>query len=209
MEVYGIPRKPVAKSSPSTPPLDAHPSSELLSQNMIDGTSKLTAIDTHVAIGHVSASDRDIAGLDPEEHLITEYPDHLESVKPEIYVKWGIAWRTPFLMVLWALVGLGWALGHHFYYHSLHGTTAGSPSHQNWALRFGTAFSFLAITCLRASGDIVYKQYIWTLFKRKPLSVHTVDNLFAATQDPLALMSLEFLRHAKVVYLVALICWLV
>ncbi|CAI6292817.1 unnamed protein product [Periconia digitata] len=199
MEAQRISRKPIAASSSSPCSI-----SELSSHD----ARGMTSIPTDpAAINHAPLSERNPEGSDPKDHLITENSDRAESAGQERYVRWEIAWITPMLMVLWALAGLGLALGHHFYYYSLDRTIPGSSTRQNFALRFGTAFSFLTITCLRVSCAIVYKQYIWTLFKRKSFSLRTVDRLFAATQDPLALFSVEFLRQAKVAYLIALACW--
>ncbi len=84
----------------------------------------------------------------------------------------GVSWKTPSLIVLWTFVGFVLALAHQFYYCSLDGTKPGSPTRQSWPVLFGTAFAFLVVPSLRAACDIVYKQYIWTLFKRKAFSLN-------------------------------------
>jgi hypothetical protein len=65
--------------------------------------------------------------------------------------KWGITWIQPTWMVLFVLFGILLALGHHLYYDSLNGITAGSASRQQWPIRFGTAFAYLVTSCLNAA----------------------------------------------------------
>jgi hypothetical protein len=213
--MYQIPREQVAQKVANTPSRSLHQSYDSLPLVATDDTSSMAKAKGCVISNQISLSEIDTLAADPRDNFIKENreenleEDSSETADQEKYVKWGIAWKTPFMMVVWALLGLGWALGHHFYYQSLDGTRAGSSSRQNWAVRFGTALSFLVVTCVRASCDSVYKQYIWTLFKRRSFSLSTVDGLFSATQDPRSLMSLEFLQHAKVAYLIATICWLV
>ncbi|KAH8685694.1 hypothetical protein BGZ60DRAFT_522978 [Tricladium varicosporioides] len=124
------------------------------------------------------------------------------------YVTWGIAMRTPVIMITWAVAGCIFSVGHHFYYDRLDGSIAGTPNQQNWALRFGTAFSFLTIALLKASCDAAYKQYIWTLFKRKSYSLDTLDKLFALTTDIFAFVSWELISKAKLAVFLALTSWL-
>lgn len=187
-ELHSIPRKPVTKS-PTT---------------KRDSFSK-TEESVHVTTDEASHEEAKPVGSDPREYLIKE--KSTRSVEHGRYVNWGVAPRTPSLIVLWALVGFGWAIGHHFYYQSLDGTKAGSSSRQSWAVRFGTAFAFLVVASLRAACDIAYKQYIWTLFKRKAFSLDTLDKLFSVTSDPTAFVSWEFIRYAKIAFLVAIVCW--
>ena len=145
------------------------------------------------------------AGLDPSEHLIKGHD--ARSADHERYVKWGFTWRTPLLIFSWALIGIICAIGHHFYYQSLDGTKAGSSTRQSWAVRFGTIFAFLVVASLRASCSVAYKQYIWTLFKRKAFSLDTIDRLFSVPTDPTGFVSWEFIRDAKVAALLAMLCW--
>ncbi|TVY80657.1 hypothetical protein LSUE1_G004906 [Lachnellula suecica] len=146
-----------------------------------------------------------LKSIDPNERLIQNNGEPPPAHKK--YVKWGISWKTPFAILSWALVGFALAFGHHFYYMSLHGTKVGSSSRQNWALRFGTAFSFLVIATLRASCEAAYKQHIWTLFKRKSFALDTVDKIFSATSVPWAFMSWDFVNNAKVAFFLAMVCW--
>ena len=184
-DLYRIPRKPIAGNS----------STKL-------GTTRASV---SVTTDELSSEATKAAGSDPSEHLIQD--DGTRSTGHERYVEWGIFWKTPLLIVFWALVGISWAIGHHFYYQSLDGTRAGSSARQSWPVRFGTAFAFLVVASLRAACDTAYQQYIWTLFKRKALSLDTLDRLFSVLSDPTAFMSWEFLTHAKIAFLIAIVCW--
>ena len=153
-----------------------------------------------------TAKEQDTAKFEAHEQLIQHKGnDHVESDRG--YVQWGISWDTPTIIILWALGGLAWAVAHHIYYSSLDGQLAGSSPRQAWAIRAGTLMAFLSAISFKAACDTVYKQYIWTIFKRQDLSLHTVDKIFAVTSDPAAFASWEFWRKAKLAFCVAIICW--
>jgi len=126
------------------------------------------------------------------------------------------------------LCGLLLSLGHHFYYFSLTGTTAGNENKQAWPVRFGTAFAFLVTGLLQAATASAFGQYLWTIVKRKSLTIGlssclyalcprlfyetdirlaTLDKLFDLTRDPTGIFSLELLKGAKIALLFGLIFW--
>jgi hypothetical protein len=78
-----------------------------------------------------------------EQFLKPEVLSSIDQPRAEI-VKWGIPWKTPALMAGFLCSGIAFAVEHHAYYMSLHGTPAGTKAQQQWATAFGTAFSFLA-----------------------------------------------------------------
>ncbi|TAQ89052.1 hypothetical protein B7494_g2621 [Chlorociboria aeruginascens] len=198
-----ISRKPVAQKS-STIGASEQSNSPLTNLES-SGLSSTAKASSHATVDEIQPYESLPPAINPQERLMH---DHVGQVhEQEKYVKWGTAWQTPFFMVMWAIVGFGFALGHHFYYQSLDGTKVGSSSRQNWAIRFGTAFTFLVVACLRAACDSAYKQYIWTLFKRKAFSLDALDRLFSVTSDPTAFLSWEFLRYAKIAFLIAAVCW--
>ena len=125
----------------------------------------------------------------------------------EKLVKWGVIWYPPVVMALYTIGGLSLAVGHHFYFASLHGTLAGSPDKQRWATGIGTAISFLVVALLRSASTAAYSQYVWVLVRRNSYRLGTLDNLFALTTDPSGFFGWEILKCAKVAMLVALICW--
>lgn len=123
------------------------------------------------------------------------------------YVKWGISWHPPTLMAVYGLGGIGVAIGHHFYFASLHGTLAGSPSRQQWSTAIGTGVSFLVVTLLRAASCIAYSQYVWNIVRRRPYKLSTLDKMFALTTDPIGFFGWEMFKYAKVALILALCCW--
>lgn len=131
-----------------------------------------------------------------------------DSQRPKKYVQWGVNWhQQPMFMILFALAGLVFAVGHHFYYVALNGTRAGSERRQQWAHAFGNALAVLVVTTLAAANRIVYNQYTWTLVRRKAFSLRSLDALFALTSDPLGFSDMNIFRHAPLAALLAALCW--
>jgi hypothetical protein len=131
-----------------------------------------------------------------------------DSQRPKKYVQWGVNWhQQPMFMVLFALAGLVFTIGHHFYYSALNGTRAGSDRRQQWAHAFGNALAVLVVTTFAAANRIVYNQYTWTLVRRKAFSLRSLDALFALTSDPLGFTDLNIFRHAPLAVLLAALCW--
>ncbi|KAE9364981.1 hypothetical protein N431DRAFT_488253 [Stipitochalara longipes BDJ] len=130
--------------------------------------------------------------------------------RPRKYVQWGVKWhRQPLLMLLFALASGIFSIGHHFLYSVLGGTRAGSDHRQQWAHAFGNALAILVITSLAAANRAVYKQYIWTIVRRKSLSLRSLDGLFSLTSDPLGFFNLETMRHAPLAVILAFLCWII
>ncbi|KAI9367748.1 hypothetical protein BJX61DRAFT_537806 [Aspergillus egyptiacus] len=90
----------------------------------------------------------------------------------------GIHWRMPTAMIVCFLIGLGLAIGHHFYYYSLDGTRVGGQSEQEWALRFGTGLAFLTKTFLTTAVGISCIQNFWWILRLKPVRLSTLDSMF-------------------------------
>jgi len=149
----------------------------------------------------------DNTAFDSSEKLLNDRAIGGTSPSPQQYIKWGIAWESPTFMICFALVGISIALGHHFYFSSLDGTVAGSETRQQWALRFGTAFSFLVVACLKTANDQAYQQYIWTIVRRKSLSLGTLDKLFGLLSNPFSFFSLDLIWQARFAVLLGFICW--
>ena len=63
-------------------------------------------------------------------------------------------------MIAFAFYNLASAVEHHLYYHLLDQTPVSSPKTQQWALRFGNAFSIFTITMLRAAVVTAFNQHI-------------------------------------------------
>ncbi|KAL2836717.1 hypothetical protein BJY01DRAFT_52962 [Aspergillus pseudoustus] len=93
-------------------------------------------------------------------------------------LKSGIHWRMPTAMIICFLLGLGLAIGHHFYYYSLDDTTVGGQNQQAWALRIGTGMAFLTRTFLTTAVGIACVQNLWWILRLKPVRLSTLDSMW-------------------------------
>lgn len=126
--------------------------------------------------------------------------------------KWGVNWfKKPLVMPIFALAGLGMAIGHHFYFQSLDGHLAPDDGvySQQVAKQVGNAFVVLALACFRASIVIAYNQYIWTIFRRNSLKVSTIDNLFSLPSRLLSFFSWQLLSKAPLAVVLGAVPWYV
>jgi hypothetical protein len=119
----------------------------------------------------------------------------------------GIYWEQTGYMFILALSGAALAIGHHVYYSRLDGTPVASAGHQQWAIRFGTAFSFLVKSCLQASTVLACGQCAWKVLRSKSLTMGGIDNIFALTSTPSSFLQWELYKEARPVLLVALLTW--
>jgi hypothetical protein len=122
-------------------------------------------------------------------------------------VSWSIHWQQPTLILAFTLCGLAGAIGHHLYYHFLDNTLVSSTQSQQWALRFGTAFSVFTVTMLRAAVVAAHNQYIWKVFRDDAYSVADLDKIFSLTSDFTGFFSLALFKCGRLVILLALLCW--
>ncbi|KAI1759467.1 hypothetical protein GGR53DRAFT_142390 [Hypoxylon sp. FL1150] len=110
----------------------------------------------------------------------------------------------PILMILFTFLGLSCALGHHFYYRSLHGKEVQDPQ---WPTRWGIALAFFIKLVLLTSLDIAYKQQAWIIVKKRGFKVRTLDSIFSACHDPLQLFNSELLLRASILAIMAALVW--
>jgi hypothetical protein len=129
-------------------------------------------------------------------------------------VQWRIFPYTPVAMVLLFLFGVLVAVGHHLFYLQFTPRYRSNDLRRDsgylsqiWIIRYGTAFAFLAKTLLAGSVVIAYKQYMWINLRHKDNTLYTIDAIFAATYDPLALLSPSMFLKAKIPSLMALLAW--
>jgi hypothetical protein len=81
-------------------------------------------------------------------------------------------------MIICFVLGLGLAIGHHFYYYSLDNTTVGSQTQQAWALRIGTGLAFLTKTFLVTAVGFALVQNFWWILRIKPVRLSTLDSMW-------------------------------
>ncbi|PPJ60669.1 hypothetical protein CBER1_03436 [Cercospora berteroae] len=121
------------------------------------------------------------------------------------------------------LLGLLFALGHHFFYASLHGTEApsvydeyhlfgASLSEQQTNTAIGTAFAFLVRACLIFAISLAYQQAVlWSAAREsnRGVTVAHLDVLMSALGNLLALGTLSVWVRRPVLLLIAVMAWLV
>ncbi|KAL4883789.1 hypothetical protein BJY04DRAFT_24461 [Aspergillus karnatakaensis] len=90
----------------------------------------------------------------------------------------GIYWRMPTAMTVCWFVGVGLAIGHHFYYYSLDGTIVPGQSQQEWSLRIGTGLAFLTKTFLTTAVSMACVQNLWWILRLKPVRMSTLDSMW-------------------------------
>lgn len=134
-------------------------------------------------------------------------PSLTDTERGRQLVKWGIKWTQPFAMIFFLVAAALLAVGHHLLFTRLDGELAGSASRQQWAIAFGTAFSFLVISLLHAAAGAAYNEYLWMLVRDRPIRLRSLDKLFALMTDPKGFASFELWRHARLAMLLGIICW--
>ncbi|KAL4969406.1 uncharacterized protein BDV14DRAFT_104244 [Aspergillus stella-maris] len=81
-------------------------------------------------------------------------------------------------MIVCFVLGLGLAIGHHFYYYSLDNTAVGDQDEQAWRLRIGTGMAFLAKTFLTTAVGFALVQNFWWTLRLKPVRLSTLDSMW-------------------------------
>lgn len=120
--------------------------------------------------------------------------------------RWHVSYRVPLGMVLFMLLGVGFAMAHHFYYDSLNGKPVAGTS-QEWAVRIGTGLAFLAKACLIASAAISYQQHYWRALRSRPISVKGIDDIMGLLANPACFFNWEVLKKAWSSVVIALAIW--
>ncbi|KAH6887649.1 hypothetical protein B0T10DRAFT_490145 [Thelonectria olida] len=107
-------------------------------------------------------------------------------------------------MVLLLILGVGLAIGHHFFFQSLNGKEA---TNQMRYTRLGSIFSISAKSCLVVATILAYHQRAWMVVQQKVHSVRAVDTLFGAAENFMHLLSLTMLRNDLACLILALFVW--
>lgn len=101
-------------------------------------------------------------------------------------------------------VGVICAGAHHIFYNHLDGMPA---DNQMKMVRIGGLLSYGSKASLLAAVIFAYKQQAWVTARRKVLRLRSIDSLFAAITEPLALLNWEFIKMAKVAVALAVLVW--
>jgi hypothetical protein len=113
-------------------------------------------------------------------------------------------WNKAWLMLVFYLMAVGGVLGHHFFYQSLNGKYATNQLREQ---RYGGVFAYLVKGSLVAAILLAYRQQIWATLRRRKLTVDAIDSLFAASDDPRAILNWEFMKSAKTAFSLAILVW--
>lgn len=123
-------------------------------------------------------------------------------------IEWGVKWgQQPAFMILCALLGFLLAMGHHALYLKLDHTFAGSEGRQQWAHGFGNILAILVATSFAFASRAAYKQYFWTVVRRKSFTIKALDSLYSLSSDPLGFFNIEVWQQATLAAFLALACW--
>ncbi|PVH94525.1 hypothetical protein DM02DRAFT_539294, partial [Periconia macrospinosa] len=118
-------------------------------------------------------------------------------------------WFTPTTMILFFVVGVVFAGSHHAYYTRLNDTIVGSATRQQWAIRFGTAFAYLAQACFVNATTMAYVQCVWGRCRARALRIGTIDAAFAVDRNILMFLRSRFPLEFRLITLLAVIFWCV
>ncbi|OCK83676.1 hypothetical protein K432DRAFT_401814 [Lepidopterella palustris CBS 459.81] len=120
--------------------------------------------------------------------------------------QWTIHWQTPAVIVVLFVAGVMGAVGHHLFYQHLDGKPA---EDQLKMIRYGTALAFFTKATLVGSVVMCYRQRIWHTFRKRAMTIHAIDGLFSATEDPTQFINMEMVRNAKLASFMAVASWLI
>ncbi|OJD38901.1 formylmethionine deformylase-like protein [Diplodia corticola] len=84
---------------------------------------------------------------------------------------WEHHFEAPLFMVMLLVVGIAVSIGHHFFYHWLSGQEVQSADRQQWALRIGNAFAFLAKCCFCSAANFAFTQWLWKTLRAKFITI--------------------------------------
>jgi hypothetical protein len=169
--------------------------------------SPYTSIPQRKPLSSISQTTIDSTGT--RQYSISKY---VESSEVETLIErradrvaiWGVHWVSIVAMVGLFILGVIGAVSHHAYYTTFDGHEA---TDQLMKFRYGAAFAFFTKMTLVGSVVVAYRQRIWHTFRRKSLTLVTIDGLFAAIEDPTSFWNWEMLKNAKLATLMAMATW--
>ena len=140
--------------------------------------------------------------------LKIEEEDSIDAAPSLRHVEWGVKWhQQPAWMIVSAFSGMCLAVGHHVYYSRLDHTPAGNEGRQQWAHTFGNIFAVAVATLFAVANRMAYKQYFWTIVRRKSFTLKSLDSLFSLTSDLLGFLEADLWKRSPLAVVLAFICW--
>lgn len=159
--------------------------------------------------GLMTPNDSDGDRSPMKQHRVHQQVDEIDNTSPQQTEAGTLHWKAPVAMVAYLLFGIGFALGHHFYWNSLDGTLVPSDTDQEWSSRAGIAAAFLAQSALCLAVGAAYTQRIWVTVKQKPMTLSGLDKVFSLQSDIFSFLSTEVLSKATFLCLLGLCAWFV
>lgn len=124
------------------------------------------------------------------------------------YIDWDLKWQQqPAFIILCASSGHFLAVAHHLFYSRLNHTLTGTQGRQQLAHAFGNVLAISVATSFAFTCRNAYKQYFWTVVRRKSFTIKVLDSLYSLTSDVSGLLNLEVWRQAPLAAILALACW--
>lgn len=126
-------------------------------------------------------------------------------------------WATPTGMIVSLIVGILLAVGHDQFYRRLDGTFVSggdgldwnaSPIPQEWVIRIGTAFAFLAKTFLVVAACVAYSQRMWYHLKTDEFRIRQIDSLTNALVDVFSFRHVALWVRVPLLALIGMVAWL-
>ncbi|KAK5291635.1 hypothetical protein LTR99_010762 [Exophiala xenobiotica] len=119
-----------------------------------------------------------------------------------------IYWLIPTMTMGLFLLGLGMAIGHHFFLQSLHNKTV---SNQVWINRYSLAMAFVVKFSFAAAISTAYVQRLWYSLQhtKHGVTVQAIDALFTVQESLIKLFTADLWRSAFLAALMAIIIWLI
>ena len=106
------------------------------------------------------------------------------------------------------VAGIAFAVGHHFFYHSLQSKRVdGATFNQQINTGIGTAFAFLVRACLVIAVGVAFVQVFWQQILRKAVTVERIDSMSQLQQSLFDLFNFRTVRQHPLLALLATISW--
>ncbi|KAJ6007493.1 hypothetical protein N7540_011469 [Penicillium herquei] len=126
---------------------------------------------------------------------------------------------APLKMVVSMLLGVGFMLGHYFFYHSLNGQPTPDTGYNLWGDSFGVSgqqvniaigslFALLVKTMLGFAIATALDQVTWRQIRARPTKVATVDDVLSIPNAIFTLANLKLWRRYPLAMLAGVILWL-
>ena len=212
---FRIPRRPVAPQAHSSPNITRLGQYEELGSHKHVPHASLSnvpdASETHPLDPRLSGIFEKRSIEQPNSNFFTPQPLPFKPVRPESY-NLGlhhrkVYWKTPALAILFFIIGVALAIGHHIYLSSLNGN---ADINQSWTGRFSLAFAFLTKTFFSAAVALAMRQVLWYTFRRtrKGISISAIDSFFEIQQNLFEFLHREIWCSGILVTIFAIFLWL-